>query len=221
MHKTARWYDRERLPYAVDRKTAEEYAIWLRQVPWKLFCTLTFAWKVSDPQADKTFTEFINRLERTLGCDVGYVRGDEKRFSGCGKPACGRHFHVLMTSAAPISPSTVACLWQGMAGNRSDKAGAHIEPYDASQNGVSYVLKFINQVDGDWKFGRLDLFHPEVRRLRTPTKRLRRHLRRHEARELHFSQFNPMGSELQLSLDRAISLCNPIATDCERSEPER
>ena len=91
-------------------------------------------------------------------------------------------------------PSTVEYLWQGMAGNRSDKAGAHIEPYDASQNGASYVLKFINQVDGDWTFGRLYLFHPEVRSVLTLNKRLRRHLRRHEARELHFGQFEPLKS---------------------------
>jgi hypothetical protein len=30
-----RWYERERWPYAADRKIAEEYAQWLKDVPWR------------------------------------------------------------------------------------------------------------------------------------------------------------------------------------------
>jgi len=185
MQRTTRWYERERWPYAADRKTAEEYADWVEQVPWKLFCTFTFAWKVSDPQAENTFVGFINRLERVLKCDVGYVRGDEKRLSGCGKPACGRHFHVLLTSVAPMQPAVVEWLWMNMAGNRSDNAGAQVQPYDSNQNGVSYVLKFINRVDGDWKFRKLHLFHSSASKGKL-NKRMRRLLRRHHARQEQF-----------------------------------
>jgi hypothetical protein len=184
MRKTAlryRWYERERWPYAVDRKTAEEYARWLQQVPWRLFCTFTFAWKVSDPQADKTFAEFINRLEVLLKFDVGYVRTAEKRLSGCGKPACARHFHALLTSAAPaLGPEIVEQLWMSMAGNRDDGAGAQVKHFDASQNGVSYVFKMINQ-DGDWSCRKLHLFPPVLNEEKV-TLRMRRHLRRQNAR---------------------------------------
>jgi len=182
LQQAVRWYEQERWPYAADRKTAEGYADWVKLVPWKLFCTFTFAWKVSDAQADKTFTEFINRLEHVLKCDVGYVRGDEKRLSGCGKPACGRHFHVLLTSVAPMHSSVVEWLWMGMAGNRSDDAGAQVEPYDANRNGASYVLKYINQVDGNWTFRKLHLFHPSASEGKV-NKRRRRLLRRHHARQ--------------------------------------
>ena len=187
MQNTARWYEREHLPYAADLKRVEEYADWVEQVPWKLFCTFTFAWKVSDPQADQTFAEFINRLERDLRCDVGYVRGDEKRLSGCGKPACARHFHALLTCAAPVNRYFVEGLWMSMAGHRSDNAGAKVEAYDPARNGAEYVLKFINKVDGEWTFRKLHLFHPWARGLQTVNKRLRRHLRRHKAREQQFS----------------------------------
>ncbi|HEY1678121.1 MAG TPA: hypothetical protein VGG04_10470, partial [Candidatus Sulfotelmatobacter sp.] len=61
-------------------KIQDVYADWVKQIDWKLFCTFTFAWRVSDPQARKTFDEFIDRLERSLRSDVCYVRGDEKRF---------------------------------------------------------------------------------------------------------------------------------------------
>ena len=76
MQYAKRWYERKWRPYREDRNKVEEYANWLKQVNWRLFCTFTFAWRVSDQQAKKTFADFINRLEKHLKCDVGYVRGD-------------------------------------------------------------------------------------------------------------------------------------------------
>lgn len=184
VQKAVRWYERERWPYKADRKTTEEYADWLKQVPWRLFCTFTFAWKVSDPQADKIFAAFINRLESLLKFDVGYVRADEKRSSGCGKPACGRHFHALLTCVAPVEPHEVEELWMSMAGNRDDGAGAQVNHFDANQNGVSYAFKLVNQVDGNWSFRKLHLFPPFVS-VGKVTLRMRRHVRRQNARLQH------------------------------------
>jgi hypothetical protein len=185
MLNSSRWYERERWPYTADRNNADEYAQWLQQIPWQLFCTFTFAWRVSDPQANETFREFINRLERHLKYDVAYVRGDEKRFSGCGKAACARHYHVLLACAAPVSSAHVESLWMGMAGNRSDNAGAVVRPYDPNLNGASYVMKLINGVDGDWAFRNLHLFQP-LPSEGTITKRMRRHLGRHRVRAQKF-----------------------------------
>lgn len=178
MQQTVKLYDRERWPYAKDRRIAEEYAKWVKQVDWRLFCTFTFAWPVSDQEAIETFDEFIDRLECFLQCDVAYVRGDEKRLSGCGKPACARHFHVLLTCTAQVTPEFVEALWMSMAGNRSDHAGAMVVPYNPQLNGASYVLKMINQPEGDWDFRKLHLFHPSAREEKV-TVRMRRHLRRH------------------------------------------
>jgi hypothetical protein len=114
--------------YAASRKAVQECSTWLKQVPWQLFCTLTFAWKVSDQQAIAIFKKFIDQLERLLKNNVCHVRGNEKRFSGCGKPACGRHFHVLLASNALMTPAIVERLWTSMAGQRPDKAGALVEP---------------------------------------------------------------------------------------------
>ncbi len=180
----ARWYEREHRPYASDQHTVEKYAAWLVKVPWQLFCTFTFAWKVSDPQADKTFIEFINRIEATLKCNIAYLRGDEKRFSGCGKPACGRHFHALLTSEKPLPPAVLEFFWKSMAGKRSDDAGAKAEPYDPHRGGALYVVKSINDINGDWSFRKLHLFHPEARSLQSSNARLRRSLRRLRARAL-------------------------------------
>jgi hypothetical protein len=69
-----------------------------------------------------------------------------------------------------------------MAGHRSDHAGAKVDTYNPAANGIEYVLKFISQPEGDWKFGRLELFHPEARSLHTVNARWNRRLRRIKAR---------------------------------------
>ncbi len=179
--RVVRFYGRARWHTAIERSRVHDYALWFKQIPWKLFCTFTFAWKVSDPQAIKIFDAFINRLERVIKCDVGYLRGDEKRFSGLGKPACARHFHVLMVCANSVDPRFVEALWMSMAGSRSDGAGAQVKAYDANLNGESYVLKQMNQAHGDWDHRKLHLFLPSLK-LAKPNSRHRRTLRRHQDR---------------------------------------
>jgi hypothetical protein len=181
------WYERERWPYAKDRYAIDKFASWVRSVPWRFFCTFTFAWRVSDPQAENIFAAFIIRLERHLCCEVCFIRGDEKRLSGCGKSASGRHFHVLLTCIAPVNAKFIASLWKSMAGNRSDDAGALVEEYNAIENGATYVLKCINQPDGNWQFRNLELFQPEARASQTVNARWRRKQRRFKARQEKFA----------------------------------
>jgi hypothetical protein len=177
-----RWYDREYSPYGADRNTVEEYANWLKLVNWRLFCAFTFPFLVSDQQAVKAFDDFIDRLEKNVRCDVGYVRGDEKRFSGCGNPACPRHFHALLTCVRPVAPEFVEALWSSKVGRRSDGDSAQVKPYDPNLKGVSYVLKYINHPNGDWAFRKMHLFLPSTLE-EGINKRMRRHLRRHPALE--------------------------------------
>lgn len=205
MREMDRWYDRQHRQYAADRQTVEVYAEWLKLVPWNLFCTFTFAWRnVSDSQAAKVFDAFVDRLERSLECDVTYVRGDEKRFSGCGKPESPRHFHVLFACSAPLNPSVVEDLWMSMAGKGEDEAGALVEPYDARLNGVSYVLKFINQPDGGWAFRKLHLFHSSLN-VDIVNRRQRRNVRRHEARMQSFGNVKSEGEFVESY--RAVQSC--------------
>jgi hypothetical protein len=176
------WYDRQRWTYMADRIMAENYATFFRQIPWQLFCTFTFAWPVSDPQADAVFSGFINSIEHHYRSDVGFVRGDEKRSSGCGKPASPRHYHALLACAVPVSLGYVADLWMSIAGHRSDGAGAKVDIYDPDKNGASYALKLINQPGGDWTLSRnLYLFLPAAT-IEVKGKRMRRHSLRHSAR---------------------------------------
>ena len=173
-----KWYNREYWPYEIDRLMVAAYAEFFKSVEWQLFATFTFGSQHSDDQADWKFNQFINRLEATIKADVIYVRGDEKRFSGCGKPACGRHFHVLITSAAPLDPFMVECLWKNIAGHRHD--GADVRLYDPELDGVQYVFKMMNQPYGEWKIRNLHLVLPMAQEM--IRRRTRRQLKRHELR---------------------------------------
>jgi hypothetical protein len=174
-----RWYERENALYLADREKVEQYAAFVKLVPWKLYGTFTFAWRVTDAQAENTFAEFINRLERHLKSDVGYVRGAEKRVSGCGKPASGRHFHALLTSPTNVEPLLVEALWTSIAA--TEYSGAHVEPYNNTGNAASYVLKLMHHPDGEWSHRKLHLFHPDANNQHLNARR-RRTLQRHQAR---------------------------------------
>lgn len=135
-----------------------DYVEWLRSIPWQLFCTLRFAWRVSDAQAVRVFNAFVNIVEKQIRQPLAYIRGDEKRASGCGKPAAPRHYHALFAAGCQLEPDWLAKVWMAMAGSGANGAGAEIRVYDPSRNGLAYTLKFIFQPNGDWDFRSLDLF---------------------------------------------------------------
>lgn len=178
-----KWYERECRSYIQDQQAIDEFALWLKKIQWKFFCTFTFAWRVSDGQAEKVFDAFIDRLECHSRCEICFVRGDEKRFSGCGMPASARHFHVLMTCVAHVHSEFIKSLRMSMGGNRADGAGAQVKEYNPNKNGVRYVLKHIYQPEGNLAFRNLELFHPEARASQTMNKRWRRRLKRSNARQ--------------------------------------
>jgi hypothetical protein len=156
----------------------KQHVEWLSQVPWQVFCTLTFAWRVSDAQANRVFTVFVDRMERYLRCPLTYVRGDERRFSGCGKPAAPRHYHVLFAAECKLETYWVAGMWTALAGARVEGAGAHVCEYDPNRNALAYTLKLINQPNGDWSFKNLDLFISGAN-LHGASHRARRRISRH------------------------------------------
>ncbi len=158
-----------------------QYANWLESVPWQLFATFTFAWPVPDPQARRVFGEFIERLERFVRGPIVLVRGDEKRYSGCGMPGAPRHFHAVLAAHRQLNRRFVADLWMNLAGRREGGAGADVRIYDPSLDGLAYVLKFINQPLGDWDFRNLDLFLRQLD-LHQMNSRQRRRQARHAIR---------------------------------------
>jgi len=175
---TAKWYERQHWQYEKDKQIVAAYAEFFKAVPWRLFATFTFGSQHSDELADWKFNQFIKLLERMIHADIVYIRGDEKRFSGCGKPACGRHFHALLTSAAPLDAFLVLCLWMTVAGHRDD--GADVRQYDPELKGVQYVFKMMNQPYGEWTARNLHLVLPMEQG--KAGRRTRRNVKRHEHR---------------------------------------
>jgi hypothetical protein len=157
------------------------YVEWLQPIPWQLFCTFTFAWRVSDPQALRVFDGFVNRMERFVRGPIVFVRGDEKRYSGCGMPGAPRHFHAVLTAHRKLDRHWVADLWMSLGGRRENGAGADVRIYDPKLPGLAYILKFIDEPLGDWNFHNLDLLLTKQNEQGTNARRRRRHAR-HAAR---------------------------------------
>src|SRR5947207_8006723 len=142
----------------IRREQVFRYSQWLEVVPWQLFATLTFAWSTSEAQSQRVFAEFIDRQEKYFRCPIVFLRGDERRWSGCGKPAVPLHFHVLLAAAVRLDPAYIGDSWMKMAGHRKNGAGADVRIYDSARGALSYTLKFAVTSGGNWNFGNLDLF---------------------------------------------------------------
>jgi hypothetical protein len=156
----------------------QAYEDWFSRIPWQLFCTLTFAHRVSDQQANGIFIEFINRVERQILAPIAYVRGDEKRFSGCGMPASPRHYHLLLACVVELDRDWLRNCWEYMAGERRFGAGGDFRPFNPALPGVAYVLKKLQYKGGDWQFNNLDYFFRSRRNTARSRRRMRRHLLR-------------------------------------------
>jgi hypothetical protein len=164
-----------------DAETVAAYAEWVSKIPWQLFATFTFARRVADDEADVAFRAFINELERQVRSPIAFVRGDEKRGAGFGLPESGRHYHVLLTSLAPLDPVSIAKTWRRYGGNGKDYDSAKVDQFRSELKGAEYSLKMINETEGDWKFRNLHLFLPDY----TPgkdNKRSRRRKARNDSR---------------------------------------
>ncbi len=164
-----------------EAETVHAYAAWLHQIDWQLFATFTFAWRVSDAQANEVFRAFINDLERRIGSPIAFVRGDEKRKASSSFSESGRHYHVLMTSHVPLDRYMIAMTWRHYGGSGNDRDSARVDEYDARLDGVGYSLKLMNETEGDWMFRNLDLFLPGYKPEKS-NKRSRRRTRRNHAR---------------------------------------
>jgi hypothetical protein len=161
-----------------DRLNRRALGVWLTGFPWQLFITLTFAKQVGELRADQTFHTFIDRLERCHRAPIGWIRGDEHRWSGCGMPAIRRHYHSLLCSDVPLDPRTVLNAWHDL-GNFG--RNADIRKYDPTGWATEYCVKFVGQPGGDW-----DLSHNLGLFTRTASTggnhRMRRRWLRHQLR---------------------------------------
>jgi hypothetical protein len=171
---------------AKDRQAADAISKWIRPIPWQLFLTLTFPWNVRAETAQKKLRQLVNLLEKTHRADVCYVAAREsKPFTyGMGVP---NHFHVLLTSHAPLSANTIRLLWSRLAHGPASEH-AKVDVYNYKLLGPEYCFKTINDSDGDWFLHRLEHFLPGVGGTSNPDHRTIRAARRAKEQATRFSQ---------------------------------
>lgn len=159
------------------------FAAWLEQVPWQLFGTFEFSWRVSDQQADHAFDGYINQLERDLRSPVTYIRAEEKVPASPGSLGIRRHYHALLAARVPLDPTPVAALWQRFGGNGHRGDSVEVRVYDPSGPAAEYCLKAINSNHGGWKARNMDFFIDATGQDVGRNSRQRRRELRNKARE--------------------------------------
>ena len=132
------------------------YGGFFHQWPWDHFATLTFARKQSQANCVRHWNEFIESLNCITRGRVGWIRSDEKRWSGCGRPDVPLHFQALLKYWKRPKPEVVEALWKARAGD------AQVEAYlrgGASGGGAAwYLAKQFPYEDTRYDLGGLDHF---------------------------------------------------------------
>ena len=163
MEQPLTWY--ETIP-AGDRVGVDAMAKWLRPVSWQVFCTFEFSRRVTVSQGKAIFRDYINDLERSLRTPLTFVVGQERRAASPSRSAAPLHFHALMTSQFTLPPDLLRAGWWSFAGRGKDGETADVQEYVRGARGEEYVLKFMNDVDGDWWCRNLGFFLPGMPRPR-------------------------------------------------------
>jgi hypothetical protein len=128
------------------------YGDFLHQWAWDQYATLTFGRKQSEANCIRLYNQFINSLGRTTHGRVGWVRADEKRWSGFGSPEVPLHFHSLLKYQHAPAREAVAALWKSMAGD------ALIESYRSGGGAAYYIAKMFPDEGSNYAFGGLEHF---------------------------------------------------------------
>lgn len=136
---------------------ADTYVEWLSPVPWQVFCTATFPWKVRGETADKKLNQLLESLQDELRVPIGFLSVRE-RLSRKGDDV-GWHFHLLLTCLREIPHSSIVRTWRRLAhleGATID-IPIEVEPYDPTRGGLRYHFKWLH-VDSEVALGNLDLY---------------------------------------------------------------
>ncbi len=133
------------------------YGGFINQWPWDQYATLTFGRQMSEARCLHHWDDFIDSLGRLTHGRVGWVRADEKRWSGYASPAIPLHFHSLLKYQNVPAPEAVAALWKSKAGD------ALVEPYCSGGSGGGaawYIAKMFPCEDTMYDIGGLEHFAP-------------------------------------------------------------
>jgi hypothetical protein len=86
---------------------------------------------------------------------VGWVRADEQRWSGYGRPEIPLHYHALLKYQNVPAPEAVAAVWKSRAGD------AKVEVYGSGGGAAYYIAKMFPYADTKYDLGGLEHFAGE------------------------------------------------------------
>jgi hypothetical protein len=86
---------------------------------------------------------------------VGWVRADEQRWSGYGRPEIPLHYHALLKYQNVPAPEAVEAQWKSRAGD------AKVEVYGSGGGAAYYIAKMFPYEDTKYDLGGLERFSGE------------------------------------------------------------
>jgi hypothetical protein len=128
------------------------YGDFISQWPWDHYGTFTFGRQLSQSGSIRQWNEFIDSLGRNTRGRVGWVRADEQRWSGYGRPEIPLHYHALLKYKNVPTPEDVAALWKSRAGD------AKVEVYGSGGGAAYYIAKMFPYEDTKYDLGGLEHF---------------------------------------------------------------
>ncbi len=139
--------------YSVEQSNlVSAYGHFIAQWPWDHYATFTFGRRLSQASCIHHWDDFIAAIGRLTRGRVGWVRADEKRWSGCGSPEIPLHFHALMRYQKVTTPEAVAALWKSRAGD------AKVEVCDPARGPAWYIAKMFPYEDTRYDLAGLEYF---------------------------------------------------------------
>jgi hypothetical protein len=173
------WYQRLQ---GNERQVVEEFAEWLRPVPWQQFVTLEFPWNARHETANNKLKELMARLGKELNTRICYVAALESE-SKTGMPL-QQHFHVLLASLSTIPGSLVRSTWMAVVGRTSSDPKksdlVDIKSFNSELRSVEYLFKHVAR-ETEWDMRWVELFHPGIGGRKTRNHRSIRQKRRWDA----------------------------------------
>lgn len=135
---------------------------WLTPVKWQAIATLTFPRTVGEEAASRTFSGFVNEIERDQRGRICTVSAMERR-SRDGEPV-PLHIHAAIASLKPITTQLVSDAWNHAVGRPSSLRSdlALVERYDPSRGGLDYVLKQTSDPNCHWDVRNVEYFNPKM-----------------------------------------------------------
>jgi len=113
------------------------------KLPAKAFATLTTPRRVGQRRLAESFSAWIQGVQAHNRVTLGWIRSIEKD----SQP----HIHAALIAAVRLDCTHAVMLWRAMVAPRYSEA-AIVKPYRRGLCGLGYVLKRLNNFDGDIQF---------------------------------------------------------------------